>query len=233
MGRGINANILNKAMGGHVPGGSAENQRQASDQLPEAVVEDVPDGYYVDQGPPPIPEEKPQLSTFQYCLQILLTTNPWLLLIIAIVLYKIWQRLRPGIMEKYYTWQEERKEAEYAAHYHKNPDMFRQKMEAMDEARARMQERYDRDTEQWAAKQKEIEEKKRQQDIEDWENHKQGKGYKNRAHTGEDREREALKQQAIVKGKKGFKPEYNPLMGLGGGSGYRPSPRGGGASGGG
>ena len=56
------------------------------------------------------------------------------------------------------------------------------------------------------AKQRELEEKKRQQDIDDWENHREGKGYKNRANVGEDREREALRQQAAVKGKKGFKP---------------------------
>ena len=41
-----------------------------------------------------------------------------------------------------------------------------------------------------------------------------------------DKEREALEQQARVKGKKGFKPDYNPLMGSGGGGGgYRPAPR--------
>ena len=30
-----------------------------------------------------------------------------------------------------------------------------------------------------------------------------------------------MEQQARVKGKKGFRPEYNPLMGGGGGAGYR------------
>ena len=54
-----------------------------------------------------------------------------------------------------------------------------------------------------------------------------------RAKTGIDKEREALEQQARIKGKKGFKPEHNPLMGMGGGSGYRPAARRGGASGGG
>ena len=46
-----------------------------------------------------------------------------------------------------------------------------------------------------------------------------------RANRDYDKEREALEQQARVKGKKGFKPEYNPLMGGGGGSGYRPAAR--------
>jgi len=78
-----------------------------------------------------------------------------------------------------------------------------------------------------------LEEKKREQEIQEWDDHLMGKGYKNRAKTGVDKEREALEQQARVKGKKGFKKDdYNPLMGMGGGSGYRPAPRRG-ASGGG
>merc|ERR1719187_1747555 len=132
--------------------------------------------------------------------------NPWVLLLLAILLYKLWQKIRPGIMDRYNQWQDARKEAEYAAQYHKNPDQFRQKMEAMDEARARLQDRYNQSTEEWVSKQRELEEK----------------------------EREPLRQQAVVKGKKGFKPEYNPLMGMGGGgSGYRPAPRRGAAGGGG
>jgi len=198
--------------------------------VPEVEVEDVPDNLYVDE-PPPREVPPPQMTSLHYVVQYLM--NPWMLLIIAILLYKLWQKVRPSIMGRYQEWQDKRKEAEYAAQYHKNPDMFRQKMEAMDEARAKMQERYNKSAEEWATKQRELEEKKREQDIADWENHKDGKGYKSRANAGEDREREALRQQAIVKGKKGFRPEYNPLMGMGGGSGYRPAPRGGGAGGGG
>ena len=70
-----------------------------------------------------------------------------------------------------------------------------------------------------------AEEEKRDQEIQDWEDHLAGKGYKNKARDGVDKEREALEQQARVKGKKGFKPEYNPLMGSGGGGGFRPAPR--------
>ena len=42
-----------------------------------------------------------------------------------------------------------------------------------------------------------------------------------RADRSSDKAREALEQQARVKGKKGFRPDYNPLMGGGGGSGFR------------
>ena len=47
-----------------------------------------------------------------------------------------------------------------------------------------------------------------------------------RAPGKEDKEREALEQQAKLnkekkKGPTGLRPEYNPLMGAGGGSGFR------------
>ena len=72
----------------------------------------------------------------------------------------------------------------------------------------------------------EAEEEKREQEIKDWEDHLAGKGYKNKARGGVDSQREALEQQARVKGKKGFRPDdYNPLMGGGGSGGFRPAPR--------
>jgi len=205
------------------------------EDLSEAVVEDVPDDLYVDEGPR-IVEEPPasSMGTLEFCLRYIMSMNPWLLLIIAIVVYKLWQKVKPSIMERYYDYIERKKEEEYAARYHKNPDEFRQKMEAMDAARMAMQEKYDRDAMEWAEKQREKEERRRQQDIQDWEDHKQGKGYKNAEKGGEDSQREALKKQAAIKGKKGFKQEYNPLMGgSGGGGGYRPSPRSSGLGGGG
>merc|ERR1719300_502195 len=136
------------------------------------------------------------------------------------------------ILEKWSQRQIKREEQEEAAKYKKNPDEFKRKMELMEQARLRMQERYNKDAEAIALKNNELEERKRKKEIQDWDDHLQGKAYKSRAKSGIDREREALEQQARLKGKKGFKPDYNPLMGSGGGGGYRPAPRRG-ASGGG
>ena len=130
----------------------------------------------------------------------------------------------------------------------KDPDAYRAKMEAMEAARMRMQEKYnqvdiekyyniiscpqDADAEQ--LKREEADALRREQDIKDWEEHQRGGGYKNRAPAKVDKEREALEQQARVKGKKGFsapppRTDFNPLMGGGGGSsGYRPPARRGG-----
>ena len=53
-------------------------------------------------------------------------------------------------------------------------------MEEMERARNRLQQEYEIRTAEWREKQAEKEEQRRQQDIEDWDNHQQGKGYKNR-----------------------------------------------------
>merc|ERR1719452_378258 len=111
------------------------------------------------------------------------------------------------IMERWYEWQVKREEQAEAARYKKNPDEYKSKMEAMELARNRMQERDNEDAEAMDAKRMELEERKREQEIQEWEDHQQGKGYKNRAKTGVDKEREALEQQARIKGKMGFKPE--------------------------
>merc|ERR1712029_1167060 len=90
------------------------------------------------------------------------------------------------------------------AAYKKNPDLFQNKMEMMEAARLRLQARYDEDAMRAEEKRQEAEDRKTEQQI---------------------KAREALEQQARVKGKKGFRPEYNPLMGGGGGGGYRPAAR--------
>jgi len=200
------------------------------DGVPEATVETVPD--HVEA----IYEEPSTLEYIKYSI-LGYFSNPWAMLILLFLMYKLYKLISPMVSEplteRWSQWQQRREEQAEAARYKKNPDEYKSKMEAMEMARLRMQERYNEDAETMAIKRKEIEEKKREQEIQEWDDHLQGKGYKNRAKTGVDKEREALEQQAKVKGKKGFKQDnYNPLMGMGGGSGYRPAPRRG-ASGGG
>jgi len=199
------------------------------DGMSEATVETVPDN--IESG-----YEEP--SMFEYLKYSILVyfSNPWALLILMFLTYKLYKKFKPfitePILEKWSQWQIKREEQEEAAKYKKNPDEFKRKMESMEQARLRMQEKYNEDAKAIALKNYELEERKREKDIQDWDDHLQGKAYKSRAKSGIDREREALEQQARLKGKKGFKPDYNPLMGGGGGGGYRPAPRRG-ASGGG
>jgi len=201
------------------------------DGVPEATVESVPD--HVEA----IYEEPSTLEYIKYSI-LGYFSNPWAMLILLFLLYKLYKVISPMVSEplteRWSQWQQKREEQAEAARYKKNPDEYKSKMEAMEMARLRMQERYNEDAETVAIKRKELEEKKREQEIQEWDDHLMGKGYKNRAKTGVDKEREALEQQARVKGKKGFKKDdYNPLMGMGGGSGYRPAPRRGASGGGG
>ena len=53
-------------------------------------------------------------------------------------------------------------------------------MEQMEAARLRLQQRYDQDAQEAEEKRLEAEEKKREQEIQDWDDHLAGKGYKNR-----------------------------------------------------
>jgi len=192
---------------------------------PEVTVETVPDNIETEH-------VRPSYSTLDYIYYSTLAyfSNPWALLILAFLFYKLYYRLRPYIAEPVsYHWNvlmEKRAQAEEAARYKRNPDEFRRKVESLENARLRLQEKYERDAQQALEKRQEAEEKRREQEIQEWEDHLAGKGYKNRANKDCDKDREALRQQAVVKGKKGFKPEYNPLMGSGGGGGgYRPAPR--------
>jgi len=197
---------------------------QAEDEREEAFVDTVDDG--INTGPDDVIYSYWQIIKFSVLTYL---SNPWAMLIFLFLLYKIYGRLKQRFLlplyDRYDEWCEQRKIEKEAALMKKNPDEYREKMEAMERARSKLQEHYQRSAEAWAEKQAELEEKRRQQDIEDWESHQKGEGYKSRANTGEDKAREALEQQARVKGKKGFRPEYNPLMGMGGGSGYRPSRR--------
>jgi len=193
---------------------------------PEVTVEDVPDNIetgFSDPDPGP-----GILNIIKFNLMVYFS-NPWALLILAFLLYKLYKHVKPiltePLLDRYYSYKEHREQQEEAAKYKKNPDEYRTKMEQMEAARMRLQQRYDVDALKAEEKRVEDEEKRREQEIQEWEDHLAGKGYKNRANRNCDKEREALEQQARVKGKKGFKPDYNPLMGSGGGGGYRPAPR--------
>jgi len=208
-------------------------------ESPEVEIETVPEQYETHQPPPQAPLSYLEIGYYHLLNYF---SNPWAFLILLYIVYRLYRIAAPYISEPfwdwYYTWQEQKEAREEAARMKKNPEEYQAKMEAMEIARLRMQERYNDDAEVAEKKRQEKEEQRREQDIQDWENHQLGKGYKNRAGEKVDSAREALEQQARVKGKKGFsspRPDnYNPLMGdLGGGSSrFRPTPRGG-ASGGG
>ena len=66
-------------------------------------------------------------------------SNPWFILLCVVGLYMFYQRkVKPFLGEvgySYSTWQEQRRAAAEVAAQKKNPDLYREKIEAMDRAR--------------------------------------------------------------------------------------------------
>ena len=63
--------------------------------------------------------------------------NPWIWLLTAIFAYYLIKRL--NLNTKYYEWQQKREYLAEAEHVKKNPDFYRQRMEAMERARQKQQ----------------------------------------------------------------------------------------------
>lgn len=113
---------------------------------------------------------------------VLATTNPFVLLIIGVAFYFLYQRkLKPYFTPRWEEFKRRREEEAELAAIKKNPDIYREKMEAMERARQRMQEQYDQAAREMQEKEAAKEEAKRQEKIQEWENFKEGKGYRNKS----------------------------------------------------
>ncbi|XP_068201370.1 selenoprotein S-like [Palaemon carinicauda] len=160
-------------------------------------------------------------------------TNGWYILGILIVCYAATIKLQPVIS----AWRRKRDEAEELAAVHKDPDKYLARELAIDKVRQNLQEKYNQKVEQWAEKQKELEEKKRREKIEDWERHERGEGYRNKSrHTATPAAAPTASASTSASGttsdkkngKPKLRPEYNPMTGdIGGGPcRWRPDRRG-------
>merc|ERR1712012_540883 len=140
----------------------------------EAFVEDEPDPTFED---PQNDQVFIQDSYINYVMAYL--SNPWVLLLIAIAIYYLIQRLELNI--KYQNWKEQRQYAAEAEHVEKNPDLYRARMEAMEKARQKQQEAHDIASRELAEKERQKEEERRAQKVEQLENLLEGKGYNNKS----------------------------------------------------
>ena len=228
---------------------------------PEVTVETVPD--HIETG---YSDEEPGILDYVKYYLLGYFSNPWALLILAFITYKLYRRLKPfltePLAERFYWSHCEREEETNVVLSDIRPGRrggnssrrrrgtrrtptctaLRWRSWKPPDSNCRRGKnclglterlgadqlccRYNQDAVKAEEKRLEAEEEKREQEIKDWEDHLAGKGYKNKARGGVDSQREALEQQARVKGKKGFRPDdYNPLMGGGGSGGFRPAPR--------
>jgi len=186
----------------------------------EAFVEDEPDPTFED---PQNDQVFIQDSYINYVMAYL--SNPWVLLLIAIAIYYLIQRLELNI--KYQNWKEQRQYAAEAEHVKKNPDFYRARMEAMERARQKQQDAHDIAARELAEKERQKEEERRLQKVEQLENLLEGKGYNNKSNRTAASESEKPASSAKAnKTKSNFRSDYNPLMGNSGGSSrYRPDRR--------
>jgi len=176
----------------------------------------------------PAPRHPPEPTYLDFALNVAMfyLTNPWFILLLSVAAYMLYQRvIRPYVMDvgaTYTAWQEGRRSAAEIADQKKNPDLYREKMEAMERARARQQQLHEAAAREHAEKIKAKEDEKRAEKVKQMENLQSGKGYYN-------------KSEQKTSSKKLKNDDYSPLMGNGGSSEacFRPSRRGPAAGGGG
>jgi len=157
---------------------------------------------------------------------IVLENYGWYLIFLALLFFFLWHKYGRSIVS---TVGSSNSNIEMMKKYDEN-DLYR-KQEAMLAARMKMQEVQNRMSAQYAEMEKQKEEERRQRKLDEWKQFQEGKGYHNKQHF-----EEAPSVTKIPKSSKkpSLRPDnYNPLMGNSGDSGYKPSRRGGGASGGG
>ncbi|XP_071050396.1 selenoprotein S B-like isoform X2 [Onthophagus taurus] len=83
----------------------------------------------------------------------------WFILVGVIIIAYIWTKLQPSIQK----FLEKRAEDEYAAKYHKNPDLLVQQLTAQQLRTERLQAQHDKDAEEFKKKQEKKEAMKREQ----------------------------------------------------------------------
>ena len=194
----------------------------------EATVETVEDEIIVEDGEPDRYHRQQQQG--QPSPGSMMWINPWYVVLLAVILYVIYNRYRDQIEARLAEWKRRREEHAEVAAIKKNPDIYRSKMEAMERARRAMQDRYDGQAAAFAERERVREEEKQRERAQELENLMSGKGYRNKvkveeAQFGDGVRRSEGEQDKAKKKKPQFRPEYNPLMGGGGSSGYRPARR--------
>jgi len=146
----------------------------------------------------------------------------WLILILTLILFYLYHKYKPT----YKQWREKQELLKEEEQSKKNPELFYDRQLKMEQARQRLQEKVVADYAAKKERENELAELKRQKKIEEWEKHKEGRGYHSKSAIKPSTEPSADAKTLKPKKKSDYRPEFNPLAGGGGGtSGYRPSRR--------
>ncbi|XP_050293519.1 selenoprotein S A-like [Anthonomus grandis grandis] len=150
------------------------------------------------------------INYINFCI-LFIQNYGWHMLFGGIILYYVYKQFIKGMLKSaflgYDSYKKKKDEAQYAAKYHKDPDLFAARLSAQQERAQKLQEKYDEEAKIHQAKLKEKEAKKQQEVLRLLEQsgqagHKLGEG-----------------------SSKSFRPDYHPLMGPGTSSNYRPPKR--------
>lgn len=149
-------------------------------------------------------------------------TYGWFILLGTILLVFLYNKYKPSLM-KMKQQREEWKEEELNK---KDPDRTLKIQLSMEEARLKLQQKVSADAEKKREVEAKREEEERRRKIEEWENHKLGRGYHNKTKSTNTTEKETGNNAQPKSKKKNntMRSEFNALSGSGGGScSYRPS----------
>ncbi|CAH1955989.1 unnamed protein product [Acanthoscelides obtectus] len=125
----------------------------------------------------------------------------WYILFTTIGCAYVYQNYLKPHIDKF---MQKKEEEAYSAKYHKDPDVLVSRLTAQERRTNELQEKYKREAEEYKKKMEEREAKKKEAQLEKL-------GNEGGKKLGSD--------------KKSFRPEYNPLMGSGSVSSYRPPRR--------
>ena len=153
-------------------------------------------------------------------LKLIVERYGWFLLIVLLGIMYLYKKYKPY----YDKWKQNQEHLRDAEERKNNPDHAYAIQLSMEESRRKLQNIVSANNEINRFRQNELAEQKRLQKIEEWEKHKQGKGYHSKSKPQE--VPPEVGNQLKPKRKNDFRPAFNPLSGGGGGSsGYRPSRR--------
>ncbi|XP_067827756.1 selenoprotein S [Heptranchias perlo] len=150
----------------------------------------------------------------------ILSEYGWYIFFSCIAVYMVLQKISGMLQSKSH----ERMQASEAQ---LEPSLIVRRQEAMDAARHRMQQELDAQAVKYREKQKEIEEEKRREKIEAWDNMQEGKSSRKYPNLNPEPESSASSAAKPKPDKKTLRGGFNPLTGDGGGScSWRPGRRG-------
>ncbi|XP_068596880.1 selenoprotein S [Brachionichthys hirsutus] len=167
------------------------------------------------------PVRNQDLSSLSAIVQDVLSQYGWILLAVTLLVYLLIQHIKGRSSQR---------DSGSAPGAQPDTEHVARKHEAMEAVRRKMQEELDAKAAVFKEKQKQVEEERRKQKIEMWDNLQQGKSFKGPG-TPSQAADEASSSTAGLKAKTDKKPlrsaDYNPLTGQGGGTcSWRPGRRG-------